>query len=223
MIRVVVAVAVAAAVLAASLPAIETARVERTTAALDRISERIDRAALTTLASEPGEHTAAGGLPTARRVVSISVPRRSLAAAGIRVLAVCPGENATGAVFVRAVGHAPTARTPLAAPYDVPTGGIVFPRRGTVHLALVPVAPRPGAPDANRYGGRRVRLRLVGVSAAGAGSSTGTGARSPCDSSTSSVTASAGKPATGATAEATVRTTAAGVSLTSTSDPAVSR
>ncbi len=185
MIRVVVAVAVASALLSAALPAVETARVEHTTAAVERVPDRIDRAALSTLAGEPERRPSLGSAPTARRVVSISVPGGSVATAPVRSLSLCPGDERGMAVLVYAVGDAAPSRAVLSAPYDLPNGGIALDGRRRVSLALVPVGSGARGPT------RRVRLRLLSPPNPSAGSSTGTEPARPCDSSTTSATASA--------------------------------
>ncbi|QZP39152.1 DUF7311 family protein [Halobaculum magnesiiphilum] len=193
MIRVVLAVVMATALCAASLPAVETARVERTTAALDRVPERIDRAALSTLAAEPARRSATGSAPTARRVVSFSVPGGSLAAARVRALALCSGDELGTAVFVHAVGDGAPSRTALSAPYDLPAGGIALDGRQRVSLSLVPVGSGTDGRE------RRIRVRLLPSPTADTGSSTETGPPRLCDPSTASVTAS---PAGGAPTDA---------------------
>ncbi|QZX99730.1 DUF7311 family protein [Halobaculum rubrum] len=185
MIRAVVAVAVAAALLSASLPAVETARVERTTAAIERVPDRIDRAALSTLAGEPERRPSTGSAPTARRVVSIPVPGGSVATAPVRSLSLCPGDERGTAVLVSAVGDAVPSRTVLSAPYDLPNGGIALDRGRRVSLSLVPIGSGPGGTT------RRVRVRLRTPPTPSAGSSTETEPARPCDSSTTSATASA--------------------------------
>ncbi|GAA0194036.1 hypothetical protein GCM10009000_003920 [Halobacterium noricense] len=194
MIRVVLAVAMAAALCTASLPAVDTARVERTTAALDRVPERMDRAALSTLAAEPARPSATGSAPTARRVVSFAVPGGSLAAARVRALALCSGDEQGTAVFVHAVGDAEPSRTALSAPYDLPAGGIALGGRQRVSLSLVPVITETDGSE------RRIRLRLLPPATADAGSSTETGPPRLCDPSTASATAS---PADGVPTDAT--------------------
>lgn len=175
MIRVVVAVAVAAALLSASLPAVETARVDRTTAAVERVPDRIDRAALSALAGEPERRSSLGSAPTARRVVSVAVPGGSIGTAPVRSLSLCPGVERGTAVLIHAVGDAAPSRTTLSAPYDLPNGGIALDRSRRVFLSLVPVSADSGG------GERRIRVRLVDRSSAGAGSSSETGPPRPCD------------------------------------------
>ncbi|MXR41555.1 hypothetical protein GRX01_09420 [Halobaculum sp. WSA2] len=203
MIRVVVAVAVAAALLSASLPAVETARVDRTTAAVERVPDRIDRAARSALAGEPERRSSLGSAPTARRVVSVAVPGESIGTAPVRSLSLCPGAERGTAVLIHAVGDAAHSRTTLSAPYDLPNGGIALDRSRRVFLSLVPVSAGSDADE------RRIRVRLLDRSSAGAGSSSETGPPRPCDSSTTSVTASAtgGAPTSGPPSGAVVAAT----------------
>jgi hypothetical protein len=73
-IRALLAVALAAALLAASMPAIESAATDRTAAALDRDIERIERAGRSLLAEDD---------PGARRVLTVKLPTDSLSSAGV--------------------------------------------------------------------------------------------------------------------------------------------
>lgn len=85
MIRAVVSVGLATAVLAASLPAVEDARADRTGARLDVAVERIERAAREL---RQHEDATAPWLPGARRSLAVDLPERSWTAAGVGVLAV---------------------------------------------------------------------------------------------------------------------------------------
>lgn len=79
MIRAVLAVSLAAALLAASLPAIDAAAADRTAAALDREADRVEHAGTSLLAEDD---------PGARRVVTVTLPARSLTAAGVDTLSI---------------------------------------------------------------------------------------------------------------------------------------
>ena len=74
MIRAVLEVALAAALLAAALPAVESAAADRTAAGLDRDVDRLERAGASLLADDA---------PGARRVVTVSLPAGSLVSAGV--------------------------------------------------------------------------------------------------------------------------------------------
>jgi hypothetical protein len=73
-IRALLAVALAATLLAASLPAIESAAADRTAASVDRDVDRLDRAGQSLLAADD---------PGARRVVSVSLSADSVTAVGV--------------------------------------------------------------------------------------------------------------------------------------------
>lgn len=79
MIRVVTAVVLAAALVAASLPAVEEVRTERTAARLDADVERMHDAARSLLATDE----AVEGIRGARRVVRIRLPPGTLTGAGV--------------------------------------------------------------------------------------------------------------------------------------------
>ncbi|NHX35648.1 MULTISPECIES: DUF7311 family protein [Halolamina] len=74
MIRALLAVVLAAALLSAALPAVESAAADRTASALDRDVGRIERAGASLLVDDD---------PGARRVVTVSLPAGSLVAAGV--------------------------------------------------------------------------------------------------------------------------------------------
>ncbi|WP_435064107.1 DUF7311 family protein [Halobaculum sp. EA56] len=185
MIRVVFAVAVAAALLSASLPAVESARADRTAAALDRAAERVERAGASLRETEPArvvERSGSGGAdgggstspPTARRVVTVDRPRRSLLAAGVDALAICPGDDATDAVFVYAVEGGDTVRRRLAGEWDVPPGGIAIDASAGSRLVLEPVTDRGS-------GCVGIRVRAPGRREPHGDSNTETEPASPCD------------------------------------------
>ena len=83
MIRVVVAVAVATALLAASLPAVDSARADRTAAHLDGEVARLSAAAASLV---DDDDATVSTVPGARRVLSLAVPERSWTAAGVDVV-----------------------------------------------------------------------------------------------------------------------------------------
>ena len=183
MIRAVLAVAVATTLLAASLPAVETARVDRTSTALDRVPERLDRAAASLSAEAPPRRATRGSVPTARRTVPVTLPSRSLVAAGVDYLALCPAPGDIGAaVVVAAVDGAPVSRTTLGERNDLPADGIVLATPGRHRLLLEPI---------ERGADRRVAVRQVDAADGSAGgSSSNTGPAGPCDPSTGSANGS---------------------------------
>ncbi|MFC7098449.1 DUF7311 family protein [Halobaculum marinum] len=201
MIRVVLAVAVAAVLFAAALPAVEQARVERTTAATERVAERVERAARALHTGEPARGPGAASVPTGRRVVSVGVPRRSLVAAGVSSLAVCPGPtDQSSAVVAAAVEGGHEARMALAGRYAIPDGGVVLSRPGTHRLVLELV--RVAGADDGVDGARRVRISRVGsAGSTGGSSSTNPGPDGPCDSSTDSAAGATPTTATTLTPE----------------------
>ncbi|MFC7136669.1 DUF7311 family protein [Halobaculum litoreum] len=203
MIRVVLAVAVTAALLAAALPAAEDARVERTLAALDRERASVDRAAAALARGEPARGAGVGALPTARRVVAVTLPDRSLASAAVRSLALCPSRGDAGsATLVASVEGTATVRADLSARVVLPAGGVVLSTPGTHRLVLEPVV---------RAGDRRVAVSAGAGrpdGEGGGGSSSRTRPPAPCDSSTAS--------GDGATTASPTRTTAAAGSRSTT-------
>jgi hypothetical protein len=126
-IRVLLAVAIAMALLAASLPAVETARTDRTAAELQRTAERIERAGAALLADEAAD---AG----ARRVVEITLRARSLTTAGVERFAVSCGESC--AVRYRLHGGTRGTHRLGSLPLSTPAGPVVFSRPGTHRLVL---------------------------------------------------------------------------------------
>ncbi|PSP86196.1 ABC transporter [Halobacteriales archaeon QS_1_68_17] len=90
MLRAVLAVVLAGALLAVSLPAIDDARADRTAAHLRSEAGEFERELGTLVA---GDDAVRPGKPGARRVISLRLPRRSFAAAGVEVLRI----NSSGA------------------------------------------------------------------------------------------------------------------------------
>lgn len=82
MIRVVVAALLALAILAAAMPAIESARQDRTEAQVEAAIDDIDEAAVDlTRSEEPVKHG-----PGAKRVVTVKIPAAGFAAADVEYL-----------------------------------------------------------------------------------------------------------------------------------------
>lgn len=124
MIRALLAVTLAAALLAASLPAIESAAADRTAASLDRDVDRLERA---------GESLLAADAPGARRVVTVSIPADSLAAVGVDELVVdC--EPRCAVRYVLSNGASRTRR--LDFPLTTPAGAVRFGSPGEHRLTL---------------------------------------------------------------------------------------
>lgn len=127
MIRAVLAAVVAAALLAAALPAVESVRTDRTTAVMDRTVERIERAGNSLLASDAAE---AG----ARRVVTVSLPARSLGSAGVEWFAVNCSPDCT--VAYRLAGVQAESHHVRSVPMTTPDGPVRFSKPGDHRLSL---------------------------------------------------------------------------------------
>lgn len=126
-VRVVLAAVLAAALLAASLPAVEAVRTDRTTAAMDRTVDRVQRAGNALLTNEAAD---AG----ARRVVTVALPARSFTAAGVDQFAVRCSADCT--VDYRLAGSDLHQRRLPSVPLATPDGPVVFSSPGTHRLAL---------------------------------------------------------------------------------------
>lgn len=92
MLRVVIAVALAAALLATTMPALETAQRQRTATQLAGEADRL----ATAVADLRAREQATVG-PGARRVVTVRIPQRDWTHAGTRYLAIGGRPGATGA------------------------------------------------------------------------------------------------------------------------------
>lgn len=94
MIRAVVAVVLASALLAASLPGIELAARERSEATLAADADRLR----TAIADLRNRESAVGSTAGARRIVTVAIPARSRTAAGGSTLALggVPGRSSSG-------------------------------------------------------------------------------------------------------------------------------
>lgn len=124
--RALLAVTIAAALLAASLPAIEAARTDRTAAKLDREASRVETAAADLLADDEAD---AG----ARRVVTVSLPPDSLSTAGVTRFAVICRDSCV--VQYRVAGAESRVRS-LPVPLSTPAGAVAFSTPGTHRLVL---------------------------------------------------------------------------------------
>lgn len=124
--RVLLAVTLSAALLAVSLPVVETARTDRTTAKLDRAVERVNEAGSSLLAKD---EAGAG----ARRVVPISLPPASPTAAGVtRFIISCHDACAIRYQLRSGTSHA----SRLSLPLSTPAGNVVFSTPGTHRVTL---------------------------------------------------------------------------------------
>lgn len=127
MIRLLLAVAVSAALLSASLPAIAEVRTDRTTADMERFGSRLVEASESLLASDDAD---AG----ARRVVALHVPAGSLTRAGVDRLTVACRPDC---VLRYRLDDGRTGRHRLeTAPLATPDGPVAFSRPGTHRLRL---------------------------------------------------------------------------------------
>ncbi|QKY21602.1 hypothetical protein B4589_014915 [Halolamina sp. CBA1230] len=140
MIRALLAVALAAALLAASFPAVESAAADRTAAGLDRDVGRLERAGASLLAADD---------PGARRVVTVSIPAGSLVAVGVDTFAV--GCEPACAVRYTLQNDATRTRR-LTLPLALPDGTVRFGTPGEHRLTL-------GLVDGDD--GRAVTVRLT--------------------------------------------------------------
>jgi hypothetical protein len=134
MLRVAVAVALATALLGASMPAVETARVDHAHA---RVDAEIDGLAATAELLLERNDPAPPGVPGARRTQTLHLPGPSWASAGLASL-VIPGPSADtppGTVSWRVVGGRETTRR-LPAPLVGPEGSLRLTGGGTRRLVL---------------------------------------------------------------------------------------
>lgn len=125
--RVLVAVTVAVALLAVSLPAVETTRGDRTAAKLDRAAERVGSAGASLLADDEPD---AG----ARRVVTVSLPSKSLTTAGVDRFAVSCRDGC--AVRYRLGSGREVTNRLASVPLATPDGPVAFSKAGTHRLVL---------------------------------------------------------------------------------------
>ncbi|WP_054583605.1 hypothetical protein [Halolamina pelagica] len=118
------AIALAAALLSAALPAVESAAADRTASALDRDVDRIERAGASLLADDD---------PGGRRVLTISVPAGSLVAAGVDSVTLrCRPDCVVR--YVLGSGTVRTRRIEL--PLVTPDGAVRFGTPGDHRLVL---------------------------------------------------------------------------------------
>lgn len=131
MIRTVLAVVLAAALLSISLPAVDAAAAERTAAQMDGAVDDIAAAATDLTADDPG--------PTRRlaprRVVDVRLPERSLTTARVRHLTVDGGGDGPARISYALGGRTPNSHR-VEAPIVTPTGPIVLRAPGKHTLVL---------------------------------------------------------------------------------------
>lgn len=130
MIRVVAAVVLAAALLAASLPAVADARVDRSAARADLAAGRLEAAARSLLADDD---PVAGG-DGARRVVRVRLPTRSLTSARVDRFAIACARAC--AVTYRVAGGPVHRHLLEGLPLATPSGGIALVEPGSHRLVL---------------------------------------------------------------------------------------
>lgn len=124
MIRVLLAAALATALLAASLPAVESAAADRTAANLDRDVDAVQRAGASLLADDD---------PGARRAVTVSLPAGSLTAVGVESLTIGCQSDCT-VEYTLGTGAARTRR--LGLPLATPDGPVRLGSPGDHRLTL---------------------------------------------------------------------------------------
>lgn len=133
MIRVVIAVVVATALLAASLPAVDSARADRTAAQLDGELAALSDSAASLVDRDDATAT---GLPGARRVVSLTIPARSWTAAGVDSVTVGCRDECRRPTVSYTLDNGRTRRVHLDLPLVVADGPLVFRASGTHRLTL---------------------------------------------------------------------------------------
>lgn len=133
MIRVVVTVVIATALLAASLPAVDSARGDRTAAHLDgELATLTDAAASLVDRDDPTPPSVSG----ARRVVTLTLPTRSWTAAGVDSLTVGCRAACPRPTLGYTLDTGRTRRVAVDLPLVVPDGPLVVRESGTHDLWL---------------------------------------------------------------------------------------
>lgn len=137
MLRVVLAAVLATAVLGASLPAVDGARVDRTATALDASIERLSAAgsSLAVGSDAPRDPAVAP-----RRTVALSLPRPTWTAAAVEYVAVggSPGGpgNRSAVTYATEGGGETTRLLSVPLPVRTPRGPVVFRGRGERAVSL---------------------------------------------------------------------------------------
>lgn len=119
MIRVVLAVCLTVALLAAVTPAVDEGREARTAIHLDRVVDRIDRAARSLRAHEDPTRPS---VASARRIVRFRLPQRSWTAVGASLWI----DGADDAIGYRLDGHRPRRTRLRGIDLRTPGGRVVF-------------------------------------------------------------------------------------------------
>lgn len=135
MIRLAVTVVLAVAVLAAATPAIESGRIARTEAQVNAAVDDVDAAALDLLAAEdPVERG-----PGARRVVTVRLPSRGVAAAEVEALRI-----GSGGRYAYRIGGAPERVRYGRAPVHTADGEPLVLREDGSHRLVLRLVERNG-------------------------------------------------------------------------------
>lgn len=146
MIRLLLAAAVTAALLATALPAVEDARANRVAASLDADADRMVRA-VESLAY--GEDPTQSRSTAPRRTVRVTVPARSWTAADVSYVAVGGRPEAEGSrpvlTYAFSGGRETERRLSLPVPLRTPDGPVVVRDSGT-HALSLSLLSRPEGP-----------------------------------------------------------------------------
>lgn len=140
MIRVVLAVLLAAALLSISLPAIDAVGEERATAQMDRAVERIEASAVDLRQENPGPTARLGP----RRVIDLRLPGRSLTTAGVEYISITGREGGPARISYALSEREPSHRD-LTVPIATPDGDVVLRSTGR-HTILLRLVHREGDP-----------------------------------------------------------------------------
>jgi hypothetical protein len=132
-IRAVLAVALATAIVAAALPVLDDARQRRSDRSVRGEVAAVERAANALLAAD---ETAPG--PGARRVVPVSLPERSWTTAGVDEVAIegSVGRSHRESAATYTIGDGPTRRVGIGAPLYTPDGPVVLEGNRGAELVL---------------------------------------------------------------------------------------
>jgi hypothetical protein len=135
-IRVVLTVALATALLTASLPAVDSARADRTAARLDADFAHVRESAATLVDRDAPTRS---DVSSARRVVTIHVPRSSWTTAAVDTVTMTgsdEGGERTTATLGYTLENGRQRRVRLDVPLRTPDGPLVFVGSGTHRLVL---------------------------------------------------------------------------------------